>query len=43
MNDTNGPAAGSQFVGLTAAGDHPRVVVTVNGRDVELDLAAFTR
>lgn len=29
---------------LTATGEHPRVVVTVNGRDVELDLtAAFAR
>jgi DNA-binding transcriptional regulator YiaG len=24
---------------LQAAGDHPRIVVTINGRDVELDLA----
>src|SRR5687768_15533233 len=31
----------STLVGyLTAAGEHPRVVVTVNGRDVELDLTA---
>jgi len=26
---------------LTAAGERPRVVVTVNGRDVELDLTGF--
>jgi DNA-binding transcriptional regulator YiaG len=26
---------------LAAAGEHPRVVVTVNGRDVELDLTAL--
>ena len=33
----------STLVGyLAAAGEHPRVVVTVNGRDVELDLTAFT-
>jgi ribosome-binding protein aMBF1 (putative translation factor) len=32
----------STLVGyLTAAGERPRVVVTVNGRDVELDLTAF--
>ncbi|MGY5884626.1 helix-turn-helix domain-containing protein [Modestobacter lacusdianchii] len=24
---------------LTAAGDHPRIVVTVDGQDIELDLA----
>jgi transcriptional regulator with XRE-family HTH domain len=29
---------------LTAAGaDHPRVVLTLNGRDVELDLNSLTR
>jgi ribosome-binding protein aMBF1 (putative translation factor) len=28
---------------LQAAGDHPRIVVTVNGHDVELDLAALVR
>ncbi|HEY2043677.1 MAG TPA: helix-turn-helix transcriptional regulator [Jatrophihabitans sp.] len=26
---------------LLAAGEHPRVVVTINGRDVELDLATL--
>ena len=26
---------------LTAAGEHPRIVVTVNGQDVELDLTAL--
>jgi len=34
----------STFTGyLAAAGEHPRVVVTVNGRDVELDLTALAR
>lgn len=28
---------------LQAAGEHPRIVVTVNGHDVELDLAALVR
>ena len=28
---------------LKAAGEHPRMVVTVNGHDVELDLAALVR
>lgn len=28
---------------LKAAGEHPRIVVTVNGHDVELDLAALVR
>jgi ribosome-binding protein aMBF1 (putative translation factor) len=28
---------------LKAAGDHPRIVVTVNGYDVELDLAALVQ
>jgi hypothetical protein len=28
---------------LQAAGDHPRIVGTVNGHDVELDLAALVR
>jgi predicted transcriptional regulator len=27
---------------LTSAGDHPRVVVTVNGHDIELDLTTLT-
>jgi DNA-binding transcriptional regulator YiaG len=28
---------------LKAAGDHPRVVVTINGQDVELDLATLVK
>ena len=28
---------------LKAAGDHPRVVVTINGQDVELDLATLVQ
>jgi predicted transcriptional regulator len=28
---------------LNAAGERPRIVVTVNGQDVELDLAALVR
>ena len=28
---------------LKAAGDYPRIVVTVNGQDVELDLTTFVR
>lgn len=28
---------------LKAAGDRPRIVVTINGRDVELDLATLVR
>jgi DNA-binding transcriptional regulator YiaG len=28
---------------LKAAGDHPRVVVTINGRDVELDLDSLVK
>jgi intracellular sulfur oxidation DsrE/DsrF family protein len=27
---------------LSAAGEHPRVVVTVNGQDVELDLTTLS-
>jgi hypothetical protein len=30
-------------VSLQAAGEHLRMVVTVNGHDVELDLAALVR
>jgi hypothetical protein len=28
---------------LRAAGEHPRVVVTINGQDVELDLEALAK
>ena len=28
---------------LKAAGEHPRIVATVNGHDVELDLATLVR